>query len=126
MSPDNIEEMIRVIAGAFPKDDVFKPDIIKAWGRNKTIVGMTPEQARKVQEHICAYSNSFPSMGEVVGTFYRIYGKEKIECQYCASSGWITADYQIESKHKFLINVDGELKEQTIQYSGVVRCPSCN
>jgi hypothetical protein len=126
MSPNNIEEMVRVIAGAFPNADIFKPDVIKAWGRNPTITGMTPEQARKVTEHICAKSLNFPLMNEVVGTYHRLFGSQKLQCRSCHSSGWVQADYELESEHKWLVKVGGELKEQTIKYTGVVRCPDCN
>ena len=89
MNADNIEEMVRVLAGSFPNSGVFTPDVVKAWQKHDVIAGMTVEEARVVQKTLVNKYREFPNAFDVASTYWKLFSKQKDGCKACESSGWI-------------------------------------
>ena len=123
MTAEQIEEMVRVIAGSFPTSGVYPFDVIKAWQRHDLISKMTVNEGRAVQKTIVNKHSEFPTVNAVVATYYQLFRQSKNECLACQSSGWIEPPR----------NVDGERPTKSFDeipfaglgYTYCTKCPHC-
>ena len=123
MIPEQIEEMVTVIAGSFPTSGVYKHDVVKAWSRVDLIVDMTVDEGRVVQKHLVTHLDKFPSVNDVMHSYYALFGRNKKECAHCHSSGWVYP----RDKHGEKLTFTSKMpKLRRIEYTGVVPCEFCN
>jgi hypothetical protein len=123
MTPANIEEMVAVIAGSFPLDNVFKPDVCKAWQRHDLISNMSVEEGRAVQKRVVNFCDHFPSTHDIVKAYWMLFGKKPTECRTCDSTGWVVPR---DEEGNRLTYPGRNYLGRPVHYTYVLQCWNCN
>jgi len=130
MKPENIELFIDRLCGVFPKDNIARNTVKRAWGADDFLLRASVEDGRKALV-ILERDGTFPSLPRVKQVLRSLspIKEHSMYCNKCEGSGWDTGmrlkrDYSKEDETWNMVKTPYEIEKFGHVYS-VVRLCSC-
>jgi hypothetical protein len=130
MKPENIDLFIDRLCGVFPKDNVARNTVKRAWGADDFLLRASIEDGRKCLS-ILEKDKGFPSLNRVKEVLRSLAPVKEHSryCNKCEGTGWDTGmrlkrDYSKEDETWIMVREPYQIEEMNHMYTAVLQC-SC-
>ena len=101
MKPENIEAFVDRLCGIFPKDNIARNTVKRAWTQDDVLLDCTVEDGRTALRKLESDSG-FPSLARVKDVLRSLKpATMRVNCKMCYGTGW-------DSGHRMGIGADGK------------------